>query len=291
VKGHCQAVLLGALPRDAHISMPSRHLGLHMGSEMQLNIERMAAMVEEHIDLDRLLELTDYVSQPVTRNPEPVTRNPQPNSVRLGLAWDEAFCFYYQDNLDMLKQAGAELMIFSPLSDTSLPDGLDGIYLGGGYPELHAARLAANEGMRTAICDFALSGRPVYGECGGFMYLCREIADQKGGEHAMAGIFPVRARMGGRLRRLGYRRVELASDCLLGQAGTFCYGHEFHYSDIETMPEQVERVYRLDDGRAEGYRMKDTNTLAGYVHLHWGRTPEAAAAFVRAMRANRGEET
>ncbi len=285
VEEYCQARILGAMPRDAHISMPSRHLGLHMGSEMQLNIERMVSLVEEHLDLDLLLRLAQYrAEQDKEKIPQPGTRNPQPSSVRLGLAWDEAFCFYYQDNLDMLRLAGAELVVFSPLHDRELPAGLDGIYLGGGYPELHAARLAANTDMRQAMYDFASSGRPVYGECGGFMYLCRAIQDQEGQEHEMAGIFPVRARMGTRLRRLGYRRVELAADCLLGQAGTFCYGHEFHYSEIEAMPDGIERIYLLDDGRGEGYRPAGTNVLAGYVHLHWGRTPEAAQAFVRAMQ-------
>jgi cobyrinic acid a,c-diamide synthase len=201
--------------------------------------------------------------------------------VRLGLAWDEAFCFYYQDNLDLLTAAGAELVLFSPLHDQALPENLDGLYFGGGYPELHAAQLAANHGLRAQVLAFSRAGRPVYGECGGFMYLTEGIVDNEGRRHAMAGVFPVLARMNQRLRRLGYCRAELRQDSLLGPAGSVLYGHEFHYSEIDQMPEQVQRIYTLDDGRAEGYLLN--KTLAGYVHLHWGRSPEAARCFVRAM--------
>ena len=286
VEKYCRAEIIGAMPRDSHIVMPSRHLGLHMGDEFQLNIERLATLAGEHLDLDWLLELA---GGPETGGSEPARQsgNQAAGTVRLGLAWDEAFCFYYQDNLDLLKRAGAELVVFSPLHDQALPGGLDGIYLGGGYPELHAQRLAANQGMRQAIHAFSRSGRPVYGECGGFMYLCRAIVDQEGNEHPMAGVYPVRARMGARMRRLGYRRVELDRAGLFGPSGTFCYGHEFHYSEIEEMPPGISRSYLLDDGRREGY-CRD-NTLAGYVHLHWGRTPGAAGAFVRAMQTDREE--
>jgi cobyrinic acid a,c-diamide synthase len=284
VEQHCQTEIIGALPRDANISLPSRHLGLHMGAEVNLNQERLIELMEKYVHLDRLLEIGRQAA-----GPEPNTREPGSlsleavGSVRIGVAWDEAFCFYYQDNLDMLKQAGAEIVVFSPLHDRGLPAGLDGLYLGGGYPELHARILAANSSMREGIKKFSESGRPVYGECGGFMYLTDSIIDARGTEYPMAGIYPVKARMGKRLRRLGYRQVEMRNDTLFGPEGAFCYGHEFHYSEIEPMPTRIERAYVLDDGRAEGYRIR--NTLAGYVHLHWGRTPEAARNFVNMMRA------
>ena len=277
VRERCRAEVIGGLPRESGISMPSRHLGLHMGGEIHLNQERLVALMEEHLDLDRLPALA--ASGTIGGQP-PVPLQPVAR-VRLGLAWDEAFCFYYQDNLDLLRQAGAELVVFSPLADSTLPPDLDGLYLGGGYPELHAAALAENQAMREAILAFSRSGRPVYGECGGFMYLCRAIVDTDGHELPMCGVFPVRARMGKRLRRLGYRRLELVRDTLLGPGGGFRYGHEFHYSEIDPMPEEVVRAGVLDDGRGEGY-LRD-QTLAGYVHQHWGRTPEAASGFVRAM--------
>jgi cobyrinic acid a,c-diamide synthase len=158
---------------------------------------------------------------------------------------------------------------------------VDGLYFGGGYPELHAAQLAANQPMREQVLAFSRADRPIYAECGGFMYLCEALADSEGGRYEMAGVFPVTARMGQRLRRLGYRTAELREDCLLGPAGGVLHGHEFHWSDIDSMPEQVRRIYALDDGRAEGYLLN--RTLAGYVHLHWGGSPEAVRWFVREM--------
>lgn len=280
VRQHCRAEIIGALPRNSGISLPSRHLGLHLGTEVALDRQHLVSLIEEHLDLDRLLAIADEANVP----PAPPAAPVEPvGTVRLGVALDEAFCFYYQDNLDLLQAAGAELVFFSPLRDQALPENVDGLYFGGGYPELHAARLAANRSLRAQVLAFSRAGRPVYAECGGFMYLCEAIVDSEGGRHEMAGVFPVTARMGQRLRRLGYRRADLREDCLLGPAGSVLSGHEFHWSEIDQMPETVQRVYALDDGRDEGYLIN--NTLAGYVHLHWGGSPEAAQSFVRAMRA------
>jgi len=283
VKKYCRTDIIGALPRDSTITLPSRHLGLHMGAEVHLNQQRLIDLMEQNLNLDRLQELARSAETSDSTNPESVTSNPEPAvRARLGVAWDEAFCFYYQDNLDMLKEAGAEIVIFSPLHDESLPDNLDGIYLGGGYPELHAAELSNNASMRKAIRLFSQSNRPVYGECGGFMYLTSSITDTEGRQQPMAGVYPVASRMQKRLRRLGYRQLEMQTGTVLGTKGSCCYGHEFHYSEIDEMPPEVERGYILDDGRAEGYLVN--NTLAGYVHLHWGRTPEVARHFVGMMK-------
>ncbi len=280
IERHCQAEILGAIPRDSTLSLPSRHLGLHMGSEVDLNITGLVELMQEHIRLDRLHEIATRASTPVVKLAKNMVADALPK-VRLGVAWDEAFCFYYQDNLDLLTTAGAEIVIFSPLHDAFLPENLDALYLGGGYPELHAGALAANSSMRKAVQEFSLGNNPVYGECGGFMYLTDSIRDTAGNIHPMAGIFPVQSFMEKRLRRLGYRQVTMQQPTLLGNAGSCCYGHEFHYSAIATMPDEVRRVYVLDDGREEGYQIN--NTLAGYVHLHWGRTPEAASCFVGRM--------
>ena len=282
VKAHCQAEIIGLLPRETGISLPSRHLGLHLGTEVALNQQQLISLIEKHLDLDRLIQIAGEVQVskvwPITLPLKPVGK------VRLGLAWDEAFCFYYQDNLDLLTAAGAELILFSPLHDKVLPENVDGLYFGGGYPELHAAQLAANRTLREQVLAFSRAGRPVYGECGGFMYLCEAVVDNEGRQKPMVGVYPVITRMSQRLRRLGYCEAELREDSLLGSAGSVLYGHEFHYSEIDPMPEQVQRIYTLDDGRAEGYLIN--KTLAGYVHLHWGRTPEAAKQFVQAMVDN-----
>ena len=308
VRKYCRAQIIGALPRDKTIALPSRHLGLHMGTEIELNRQRLIELMEEHLDMDLLLEraqqpktgtllIRPEATEPTLPTsslsasspapsllvpPSPDPTSSAPTKVRLGVARDEAFCFYYQDNFDMLEKVGAELVFFSPLHDAGLPDGLDCIYLGGGYPELHAETLTANASMRAKIQAFSRSGKPVYGECGGFMYLTEAIVTAEEKQYPMVGVYPVVSRMQQGLRRLGYRQVEMQTATILGAAGSSCYGHEFHYSAIDTMPDEIKRGYVLDDGRIEGYIRN--NTLAGYVHLHWGKTPEAARHFIQMMR-------
>ncbi len=285
IRAHCDVPIIGFLPRRDAVSIPSRHLGLHMGEEHPLRgegLDQLVYLAEQHLDLDLLLQIAGR-HHPLPASEDRIGSIPSGrHQVRLGVARDEAFCFYYEDNLDLLREAGADLVFFSPLKDRELPLDLQGLYLGGGYPELHAARLSANQEMRSQILAFAQSGRPVYGECGGFMYLCRSITDLEGKEFPMVNLYPFRATMQARLRSLGYRQPVVQQDTLLGPKGTVLHGHEFHYSTIEESSPSVETAYRLDNGGTEGYRLY--NTLAGYMHLHWGRTPEAAARFVQACR-------
>jgi cobyrinic acid a,c-diamide synthase len=202
---------------------------------------------------------------------------------RIGIARDQAFCFYYQDNLDLLKSYGAELVEFSPITDGALPNRLDGLYLGGGYPEIHASELAANESMRTAIRKFAQSGSPVYAECGGFMYLTDAIVDMEEHAHQMAGVFPTRARMQPRLAAIGYVEVEETDDVGWLRARERVRGHEFRYSTMEEMPEQIARHYQLSSKngtRPEGFTIG--SALGSYVHLHFASCPEFADRFVAA---------
>lgn len=276
VEAHCRAEVLGGIPRHDGFVVPARHLGLHMEHDRPLSPERlgvMADIVGAHIDLDRLQALAGQLPQPLG---PPAEMRAAP-LVRIGVARDAAFCFYYEDNLDLLRAAGAELVFFSPLADGQLPPDLAGIYLGGGYPELYAAALAANRPMREIVRSRAAAGLPIYGECGGFMYLCESLVTADGEEYPMAGIFPVQAQMKKRLVRLGYRKATVAKNTLWPIGATLS-GHEFHYSEIDAMPDWVERAYKLDDGRMEGYCCK--NTLAGYLHLHLGGNPGAAAHFV-----------
>ena len=160
-------------------------------------------------------------------------------------------------------------------SDARLPENLGGLYLGGGYPELHAARLAKNAAMRAAIRDFSAAGRPVFAECGGFMYLCERLRDLEGREYPMCGVFPRTCVMRPKLSALGYREAVMPRKTFFGPAGTRLYGHEFHYSELLPDPAETEPQQFMQRG----------DTLAGYLHLHWGRTPEAPAAFARACRA------
>jgi cobyrinic acid a,c-diamide synthase len=197
---------------------------------------------------------------------------------------DQVFCFYYPDNLDALTAAGAEIVPFSPIVDSRLPEGLVGIYFGGGYPELHAEKLAANSQLRSQVLAYSLKGMPIYAECGGLMYLCRELTDMDGRIHPMAGCFSFSTRMLQRLKTLGYREITLKIDTILGQAGQTIRGHEFHYSEI-IPPAEAPGVYAVtsrfgESEIEEGFQVN--NTLGSYIHLHFSSQPNAATAFVRA---------
>ncbi|HLB21041.1 MAG TPA: hypothetical protein VK605_02960, partial [Solirubrobacteraceae bacterium] len=227
------------------------------------------------VDIDRLLEVT-RISRP---EPDQVVSVTSPDA-RVGVARDEAFCFYYEDNLDLLRQAGAELVEFSPI-DGPFPEGLDGLYIGGGYPELHAARLAANEPVKQTIRDFAANGGPIYAECGGLMYLGQtlELEDEA---HALCGILPFSTRMPAPLK-IAY--VEIDTTGGLFGPGRAARGHLFHHSEVIDEP-AVERCFRLTtprgDERAEGYQV--ANVLGSYVHVHFGSAPDLATAFVDRCR-------
>jgi cobyrinic acid a,c-diamide synthase len=287
VTGACRVTPVGSLPRSEKIALPSRHLGLTMARESLTAacLDEMVAWVEAHMDLDALLALArecsaDLSEPPMERRGEPASR------VRIGLARDAAFCFYYQDNLDLLQAAGAELVEFSPIADGQLPPNIRGLYLGGGYPELHAAKLSENQAMQEAIRRFAQSGAPVYAECGGFMYLTEAIFDAAGVEHTLAGVFPTRARMKPRLAALGYLEAEAPADVLWLRAGDRIRGHQFRYSEIDEMPAGIPRCLNLQGSRgawAEGYR--NGSVLGGYAHLHFRSGGEFAARFVQACRA------
>ena len=277
--------VVGCLPRGEEWTLPERHLGLVTAEDLgrgEIFFDRLAEWTERHLDLDGLLKGTtdaafDPEHQVKSKDLTPPMTPPKGERVRIAVARDEAFCFYYPENLELLEAAGAEIVFFSPLHDAALPPGVRGIYLGGGYPELHAGRLAANESLRRQIRAVAGQGMPIHAECGGFMYLAREIDGLP-----MCAVFPAAARMLPRRKALGYREVTLAADGPFGAAGTVLRGHEFHYSEMD-LPLSVARDYRLsrpagEDLGAEGYRMG--NVLGSYVHLHFGSNPKAARRFV-----------
>jgi cobyrinic acid a,c-diamide synthase len=254
IGARCRPAAVGYLPREAALVFPERHLGLHLASETltEDRLKTLAECVESHVDLDRLLSLgaRPRVTAPA-RKSAPAAR------VRIGVARDAAFCFYYETNLELLRECGAELVEFSPIADRALPEDLGGIYFGGGYPELHAESLAANDSMRQAVADFVARDGPVYAECGGFMYLTEAIVDVDGRAWPMVGIFPTRARMQARLVKLGYVEVETDS----GMAR----GHEYRHSTIDEMP-------------ADAYRVRAAS--GSYVHLHFLSCPRFAEEFV-----------
>ena len=290
VQERCCAEVLGYIPRDDQWHTPERHLGLVMAAEretLQSNIINLAQQMEQTVDVQKILGIAGQAQGPaptlISKSPNPDPRTLIP---KIGIARDEAFCFCYQDNIDLLKQFGAEPVFFSPMHEAALPD-VQGLYLPGGYPELHAEALSGNAAMRTAIASFCAAGRPVYAECGGFLYLLESLTGLSGTSHAMAGIFPARATMLPRLQRLGYVEVEaLAGHPFLG-AGKKVRGHEFHYSAISDMPATIQRTCRVTRRKdkaefAEGFRIH--NTLAGYMHLHFASNAFFAESFVRSCR-------
>lgn len=276
--------VLGCLPKDPRLAIPSRHLGLTTAEENPLSgefLDHLAGVMEQHLDLEGILAVAQ-VTAPV---PAPASAPAEAEPVRIAVARDAAFCFCYPDNLRLLEEAGAEISFFSPLVDARLPEGAAGVYLPGGYPELFAETLAANLALKTALREAVEAGLPVYAECGGFIYLSQGV-EVGGIQHPFVGIFPVATRMLPKRKALGYREVELASETPLGPAGTRARGHEFHYSEMEPMPPNVERVYRVSrKGELlglEGFRFR--NCLASYIHLHFGSSPDLAGNFVQHCR-------
>ncbi len=280
IAGVCDCGILGFFPRDVRFEIPDRHLGLHMGDEQPLNSDQLNGLiqaVEEHLDLDGLLRISRKSRQ--EQGAPLVYKQNIRRKVRLAVARDKAFCFYYEDNLKILEESGVELVFFSPLSEKSLPPDCSGVYFGGGYPELHIDKLAGNDAMLEDVSAFGHSGGIIYGECGGFMYLCKSLKTIHETTHTLCGLFPCSVRMKPRLSSLGYRSPELQSDCLLGLQGHVLHGHEFHYSEIVKSPEEMVTLYLVKGTQREGYKYK--NVLGGYIHLHFGQSEDAVASFIR----------
>jgi cobyrinic acid a,c-diamide synthase len=269
--------ILGALPRAADLVIPERHLGLHLPHEARHDyVKQVANLIDDHVDVDQLLSTTRIQRRPASAQSTP----PSPR-VRLGVARDEAFCFYYADNLELLAQAGAEVVEFSPIRDPLPPD-LDGLYVGGGYPELHAKELAENTGTTTAIREFAASGGPIYAECGGLMYLAEQLLVGDSA-YPLCGVLPFSTTMRGALQ-LAY--VEVTTSSGLFGPGRRARGHLFHRSEISG-DQPTSRCYQLQTSRGdqgeEGYQYR--NVLASYIHLHFASDPGLASAFVDRCQA------
>ncbi|MBV5264978.1 cobyrinate a,c-diamide synthase [Pinisolibacter aquiterrae] len=228
--------VLGAIPRNPDVVLPERHLGLVQASEtsgLDTLLDRMADLVETHVDLDRLIA----AARPLVASPpadaataSSIGAIPAPGG-RIAVARDAAFTFLYPHLVEGWRAEGAEIAFFSPLADEAPDAACDVCWLPGGYPELHAERLAAASGFLEGLRAFA-ADRPVHGECGGYMVLGRSLTDASGRTHAMAGLLDVETSFAKRKMHLGYRAVELLADGVLGPTGTRLAGHEFHYATI-----------------------------------------------------------
>jgi len=282
--------VIGALGRDEVLAVPERHLGLVPTAERDEAARRTVAELGERVagacDLDAVVRLA-HEAGPLAvgrwRPDEAVAAaraEPGGDPVRIAVASGPAFSFRYEENLELLRAAGAELFEFNPLAG-ELPAGADGLLLGGGFPEAFAAELSEARALRETMRELAAAGRPVIAECGGLLFLCRELDGRP-----MCGVIEASARMGDRLT-LGYREAEAASDSAIAPAGERLRGHEFHYSTVEpesgTSP--AWRVYRRGRFTEEGFVRAGVH--ASYLHTHWAATPAVAARLVSSARAAR----
>lgn len=282
--------LLGRIPHVRLLAIPERHLGLQTIGEENTHDLRFAHfrdVARQHLDLASLQALPPLRIEAQSGAAQSHDGHTPP--VRLGVARDRAFSFYYPDNLDLLQAQGAAIVEFSPISDAELPHDLDFLYLGGGYPELHAHALSHNRPMCAAICSFAESGKPVYAECGGMLYLSQSLTAQDGQSFPMAGLLPLEFEMTSQLVQFGYVEITLTHDCLAGRAGQIARGHSFHHSRLRSGI-SIPTCYRLHyslSGKIEleGYRYK--NVLASYIHVHFRSNPAIVPSLLKQARRRR----
>jgi cobyrinic acid a,c-diamide synthase len=278
IETHCGVACLGYLPPDDGIGLESRHLGLIQAGEVAALVDktdRIADLMAQHIDIVRLLEVTRTDGRAFSTN-KPEGFDISLQGLKLGVAYDKAFSFYYRANLDLLEENGAELHYFSPLADAALPAGINALYLGGGYPEVFARELSENRLMLESIRAAAESGTPVYAECGGLMYLTEGIRPTEGEFYLMCGVFGCRTEMTARLQHFGY--------CRVGWSDVQTLAHEFHHSQLIPTTETPNYRFSFEIEKPENHRrwqggLSYKNVLAGYPHIHF----YSDAAFFRKL--------
>ena len=262
--------VLGFLPKLPEAVIGSRHLGLYTAAEvenLQQKLALLADAAEEHIDWPRLLALCEKEPPALPVQPEM-----PPARVRIAVAQDEAFCFIYAETLEAFRDAGAEVVFFSPLRDTALPENIGGLYLPGGYPELHARELSENTSLLREIKQKIKSGLPTAAECGGFLYLGQSLTDAEGQSWPMAGVLPGEAKDAGRLVRFGYAALSADSDSMLFRAGESFPIHELHHWD-STANGTALAAKKPVGGAAWRCGFVNEHFYAGFPHLYWAGTP------------------
>ena len=277
---------LGCFPKTEKAEINSRHLGLITADEiadLKEKMQLLAELAETYIDLDGILELSEMAKEQSNENKCSNFNNYNINTqnkekLRIAVARDNAFCFYYEDNLELLRTLGCEIIAFSPIAEKELPKNIDGLILGGGYPELYAAELEKNHEMRSAIKQKINTGIPTHAECGGFLYLHKEITTPNGRTSKMAGVLDGACIFTKKLQHFGYIELEALKDNLLCKTGEKIRAHEFHrcVSDITT------DTFRTVKGKSVWNSFVSTDTLlAGFPHIHYYANPQFAVNFVK----------
>jgi len=279
--------VLGFVPEASQCQLESRHLGLVTPAELadiHERIEKMADLIEENIDIGELLRIADSADEldASNRNLKKLNEN-NGNFVKIAVAYDKAFCFYYEDNFDLLRELGAKIKFFSPLEDEELPKGCCGLILGGGYPEIYAEQLSKNKKIRENIRQAVENKMPCIAECGGFLYLHREIENLEHNLYEMVGVIDAKAVYTGKLSRFGYIDVELKKKQMYGNAGDSCRGHEFHYYDSEANGNDA---LAIKPSKKRQWDCIHGNEFleAGFPHLFYYSNVEFAKNFIRACR-------
>jgi len=274
--------VLGAVRRNDLYKMPERHLGLLPTEEnKELDfLDRLGREIAQQVDIDAIIRIARQTA-PMQLASERAVQAGLPK-VKIGIARDEAFSFYYPESIRVLQNKGAEIVEFSPLNDAKLPE-VDGLIFGGGFPEMFGEKLSANQSLRTDIKEKAQQGMPIYGECGGFMYLTESLTDFSGRVYLMCGILPGGVKMNNKLQMVGYVTAELLNDSLLGRKGDRIKGHEFHFSTETAAEDLSKRAFKFTRSRNGeeyygGYCWK--KVLGSYLHMHFAGHPEAAECFI-----------
>jgi cobyrinic acid a,c-diamide synthase len=277
--------VVGYLPRRDVLALPERHLGLVPTAEIPLNdsfMNQLVAQCRDTFDISAILSIAER-SDSLKVKTKLFPPYKKDAVVKIGVARDKAFSFYYQDSLDLLESWGAELVFFSPLNNAGLPPDISGLYLGGGFPELYAGELSRNEVMKRQIKTAVENGIPVYAECGGLMYLGESIRDFQGNEHAMVGAITAAFQIEKPRLSLGYRTVVALNDGPILRRGETIRGHEFHWSVLKNGVDGANAYRILNNGSSiEGFQKQ--NLLASYIHLHLGSSPQLAPRFVNNCR-------
>ena len=285
VESECGIPVLGYIPVEPEAALESRHLGLVTAGEvadLQERIDKMADLLEASVDIDALIAIarnaTPFAFEPLSV--EPVAQN----KPVIAVAHDNAFCFYYEESLERLRQLGATLVDFSPLHDAAIPENADALYLGGGYPELSVKELSENVRMRASVKHAYEAGMPIFAECGGFLYLKERLSDMDGAEWPMAGILPGGAHYTGKLSRFGYIELTAKEAGFAAQPGETFRAHEFHYYDSDENGAAFHAQKPLSK-RNWDCCYSDDRLFAGFPHMYLPATPTLAENFVRAASA------
>ncbi len=271
--------VIGGIPRDEKLTVEERHLGLVPAVEREnlySFIEKWSQAVQENIDLEALLNIMHNAGK-IPSHREILWRKVKAPRVKIGVAWDEVFTFYYPENIESLEDNNAHIVPFSPYHDEELPD-VDALYIGGGYPEVFSKELESNHSMRQSIKKFHLEKHPIYAECGGLIYLMKSV-----NQHQMCGVFPYTADMRSKVQGLSYVIAKTQEDNIISQKGEIIRGHEFHYSCIN-ISHPAKFAFQILRGKGimnTNDGIMDNNTLASYVHTHTASYPTFASNFIQ----------